>query len=50
MLRYTAANAKAVGPVAVPGAANAVFCKMMRVNVGRMSFFISAASLWDSSE
>src|SRR5262245_15366353 len=35
----TAVKAKAVGPVAVPGAADAVFCKMVRANAGIISFF-----------
>ena len=41
----TAAKAKAVGPVAVPGAADAVFCKMVRANAGIIGFFICSLSL-----
>jgi len=40
----TAAKAKAVGPVALPGAADAEFCKTASVNADIISFFISAAS------
>jgi hypothetical protein len=40
----TAAKAKAVGPVALPGAADAEFCKTASVNAEIISFFISAAS------
>src|SRR5262249_50621619 len=36
----TAANAKALGPLAVPGAADAVVCTMVSAKVGIMSFFI----------
>src|SRR5262249_50302500 len=39
----TAANAKPVGPLAVPDAANAVVCAAMRANAGTISFFICAA-------
>src|SRR5262245_64543258 len=45
----TAANAKALGPLAVPGAANAVLCTAVRTNAGMISFFISAASVRNPS-
>src|SRR5262249_58200030 len=45
----TAAKAKALGPLAVPGAANAVLCTTMSakagIKAGMISFFISAASI-----
>src|SRR5262245_14566719 len=45
----TAAKAKAVGPVALPGAANAMFCTTVKANAAIISFFIYAASVGDSS-
>src|SRR5262249_51152863 len=45
----TAANAKAFGPLAVPGAANAVLCTTVRANAGMISFFICAASVRNPS-
>src|SRR5262245_64691722 len=41
----TAANAKAVGPAAVPGEANAGFGTTLKANAGIISFFICAASI-----
>src|SRR5262249_61607194 len=41
----TAANAKAAGPLAVPGAADAVVCRMVKVIAAIISFFIAAASV-----
>jgi len=40
----TAANAKALGPVAVPVATKAVFCMTVRTDAGMISFFICAVS------
>jgi hypothetical protein len=45
----TAAKAKALGPVAVPGAANAVLCTIVSANAGIISFFIGAASVRNPS-
>jgi hypothetical protein len=41
----TAANAKAAGPVAVPGAAEAVVCRMVKVIAAIINFFIAEASM-----
>src|SRR5262249_22355302 len=43
----TAANAKAVGPVALPGEAKAVFCTTVRAKMEIIRFFIYAASARD---
>src|SRR5262245_45603141 len=45
----TAAKAKALGPVAVPGAANAVLCTTVSANAGIISFLIGAASVRNPS-
>jgi hypothetical protein len=45
----TAANAKALGPLAVSGAANAVLCTTVRTNAGMISFFICTASVRNPS-
>src|SRR5262249_17744382 len=44
-----AAKAKALGPVAVPGAANAVLCTTVSATAGIISFFIGAASVRNNS-